>query len=69
MWALSARTAKANAAVRAWVEKAQAAGRIKYPTYPGPAGTDPAEVRRWEHVSVETCYRSILEALSVAAKQ
>jgi hypothetical protein len=65
----NASTPEINAAVRTWVEQAQAAGKIKYPTYHGPAGTDPAEVKQWEQTNAAKGYQAILQSLTQAAQR
>ena len=58
---------KAIAALRAWVESAQAAGRITYPKYPNQQNADPAVVANWERQAAEEAYRKIISQIDQAA--
>jgi len=69
LWAARASAPEVNAALRAWVEQTQAAGRIKYPSYGDPQGTDPAEVKRWEQDAAASGYRAILQSLDHAQQR
>lgn len=69
MWTAMAKSRDAIAALRSWVETAQAAGRIKYPAYPNPAGVDPVVVKDWEQSAARSGYQHIRDNLDQTEKR